>query len=185
MSNEGKFIHFVALVMLCAGVANLVIANPVTSSADPMTESEVEKWSITVFPDGRGLPKGSGSAAEGKSLYKIQCVSCHDSEGQGGRAPRLVGKEGYVDARKDLLQAMSVGAWPYATSIFDYIRRAMPHQAPKTLTDDQVYQLTAYILYLNNLVKLDETVDEQSLARINMPNKKKAINAWQKLENDN
>jgi mono/diheme cytochrome c family protein len=136
----------------------------------PVRESELAPWSITVFPNGQGLPAGHGSVSEGEALYQNQCIQCHGPTGSEGPAARLAGPDGFVRPEHGALLSMSVGSrWPYATSIFDYVRRAMPHSAPKSLTNDQVYALTAYILQLNDLVADDFILTRENLPGIAMP----------------
>jgi hypothetical protein len=136
----------------------------------PVDESELRPWSITIFPSGRGLPQGRGSVAAGERLYGGLCAQCHGRTGSEGPAARLAGPDGFVHPDHGALLSMSVGArWPYATSIFDYVRRAMPHTAPKSLTNDQVYALTAYILRLNDLVASDFILSAENLPAIVMP----------------
>jgi cytochrome c len=153
-----------------------------TSGGIPLTQSEIEPWEITVYPDGRNLPEGSGHAIRGEALYQQQCIACHGEKGQQGVAPRLAGPLGYPAWSHDPLQALSVGAWPHVTSIFDYIRRAMPHYAPKTLSDSDIYALTAYILHLNRIIEKDYRLDRVSMLKIEMPYKAKSFSAWEKLE---
>ena len=136
----------------------------------PVRESALAPWSITVFPNGQGLPSGQGSVSEGRALYQNQCVQCHGPTGSEGPAARLAGPDGFVRPDHGALLSMSVGSrWPYATSIFDYVRRAMPHTAPKSLTNDQVYALTAYILRLNDLVPDEFILTREKLPGIAMP----------------
>jgi len=145
----------------------------------PLSLSEIEKYSITVSPDGKHLPKGQGSVANGRELYNNQCKMCHGESGIEGPAARLAGTNGWISFSDPLrilrikeypVLLISVGGmWPYASSIFDYIRRAMPHYAPKSLSNDQVYALTAYLLYLNELVDEKTILDQRSLLKIKMP----------------
>lgn len=149
-----------------------------TNSGTKLSQAEIDKWSITVYPDGRNLPKGSGDAMEGEKIYQAKCLMCHGPSGEQGVAPRLAGKLGYQEYNPHPLIALTVGAWPHQTSIYDYIRRAMPHQAPKTLTNSEVYALTAYILNLNGLLEKDKTLNRETLLRVEMPYKKKSYMAW-------
>jgi len=144
-----------------------------------LTAEELAPYDITVFPDGRGLPRGQGSVRQGRALYAAQCASCHGPRGIEGPAARLVGSDGFLGwddplrplrLRKHPLLLMSVEArWPHATTLFDYIRRAMPYQAPKSLTDNEVYAVTAYLLHRQGLVGADAVMNAQALAAVVMP----------------
>ncbi|WDE08817.1 cytochrome c [Thalassomonas viridans] len=149
-----------------------------TNSGVKLTQAEIRQWSITIYPDGRNLPQGSGNAIEGEKLYQSKCLMCHGPSGERGVAPRLAGKLGYTEWNPHPLLALTVGAWPHTTSIFDYIRRAMPHQSPKTLTDSEVYSLTAYILNLNGIIDKNDELNRVTLPQIEMPYKKKSYIAW-------
>ena len=123
----------------------------------------------TVFPDGRGLPAGSGSVAEGRVLFEQRCAVCHGAGGRGASAPELAGGEmGLTGEWPDKI----VGTyWPHATTLFDFIRRAMPMTAPGSLSADQVYALTAYVLFLNDIVPETGRLDAEALAAVQMPNR--------------
>ena len=119
--------------------------------------------------DGQGLPEGRGSVQDGDKLYAETCAACHGEKGEGKPADQLVGGFGTLATSKPV---RTVGSfWPYATTLFDYIRRAMPFNAPQTLTADQVYAVTAYILYLNNIVPENSVLDAPSLPKVAMPNR--------------
>ncbi|OWS70844.1 c-type cytochrome [Polynucleobacter campilacus] len=134
----------------------------------PITENQIQAWNIDVGPSGAGLPPGSSTATIGEKLYQKQCASCHGDQGQGGVANRLVGG-GSLNTNSPV---KTVGSfWPYSTTIFDYVKRAMPHQAPQSLTDDQVYAATAYILYLNKIIPKDAVMDAKTLPLVKMPNR--------------
>jgi len=157
--------------------------------AQPLLEAEIQAYDITVFPDGKNLPKGAGNVLQGKQLYKNQCQICHGEFGIEGPAARLAGSDGWFSFSDPLrilridkypVLLISVGSmWPHATSIFDYIRRAMPHYAPKSLSNNQSYALTAYILYLNGIVNEEVILDEVNILKINMPGKKRSVSDWQ------
>jgi S-disulfanyl-L-cysteine oxidoreductase SoxD len=133
------------------------------------TADEIKAWDITVFPDGRGLPEGSGTAAEGKDVYERRCQRCHGSEGKGGDEPPLVGGQGTIATPKPL---KTVGSyWPYATTLFDYIRRAMPFKDPGILTANQTYAVAAYILQLNGLIGVNDAMNAKTLPQVKMPNR--------------
>ncbi len=130
----------------------------------------VAGWDIDVRPDGLGLPAGEGSVEDGEQLYEEKCATCHGVFGEGaGRWPKLAGGEGTLtDARPD----KTVGSyWPYASTLFDYIRRAMPFTAPQSLSNTEAYAITAYVLYLNDLVEDDFVLNQSNLASVQMPNK--------------
>lgn len=124
-------------------------------------------------PDGSGLPPGSGTAAQGKEIYQVQCAACHGDQLQGGTGDRLVGGRGTLvqgSAGKAPVKTVE-SYWPYATTLFDYIKRAMPLTSPRSLSDDDVYALSAYILAQAGIVGADVTLDAKSLAAVRMPNR--------------
>jgi S-disulfanyl-L-cysteine oxidoreductase SoxD len=128
----------------------------------------VARWNLSVYPDGRGLPPGQGTAAQGRSIYRDRCAKCHGPEGEGGSGGTLVGRGPLTDPDPD----QTVGNyWPYATTLFDFIRRAMPMDAPATLSDDEIYAVSAYLLYMNRIIGLDDRLDASSLPRVRMPNR--------------
>ncbi len=133
------------------------------------TSIQIAGWDIDVRPDGQGLPVGSGSVADGESLYEEQCAECHGSFGEGvGRYPLLAGGEGSLT---DGRPTKTVGSyWPYTSTLYDYIYRAMPFTQPVSLSADETYALTAYVLYLNDLVDDDLVLDQDNLASIRLPN---------------
>lgn len=133
------------------------------------TPEEIKLWDIDVQPDGTGLPDGRGTVAHGKEVYEQNCEACHGSNGEGGIKDRLVGGQGTLATDKPL---KTVGSyWPYATTLFDYIRRAMPYTAPGSLSADDTYAVTAYILSLNGIVPTDGKLDEELLSKVKMPNR--------------
>ena len=134
----------------------------------PITEADIAAWNIEVLPDGTGLPPGSGTPAQGAKIYAEKCAACHGENGKGGPNAALVGGGPLtsIDAPKTI-----ANFWPYATTIFDITRRAMPWQQPRTLTDEEVYALTAYILSLNKLIGEDEEMNARTLPKVRMPNR--------------
>ena len=136
------------------------------------TESELAAFT-SPLPDGRGLPAGSGTVAQGAALFQGQCASCHGDKLQGGIGDRLVGGRGSLvndDPKKAPIKTVE-SYWPYATTLFDYIKRAMPQTTPGSLDDDQVYALCAYILSEAKIIPSDSTLDAKSLAQVKMPNR--------------
>ena len=133
------------------------------------TAVEIAGWDIDIRPDGKGLPAGSGNAINGEETYETFCASCHGVFGEGeGRWPALAGGE---DTLADDRPVKTVGSyWPYASTLFDYIRRAMPFTAPMSLDDQQVYDITAYVLYMNDIIEEDFELSQDNLAQIEMPN---------------
>lgn len=158
-----------------AALAMVVITHGGASAGErfgfgrPAAPEEVAGWNIDILTDGQNLPQGSGTAAHGRELFAAKCAMCHGAEGEGGMADRLVGGAGTLGSRKPV---KTVGSyWPYATTLFDYIRRAMPLNAPQSLANDEIYALSAYILSLNEIVPKDATLDAKSLAQVKMPNR--------------
>jgi cytochrome c len=123
---------------------------------------------ISIPPSGAGLPAGGADARDGAKVYAAKCASCHGVKGEGKPADRLVGGIGTLTKER----IRTVGSyWPYATTLFDYTRRAMPTTAPMTLTNEEVYGVTAYVLFLNGIIRDDEVMNAQSLPRVRMPNR--------------
>jgi S-disulfanyl-L-cysteine oxidoreductase SoxD len=143
--------------------------SPTFGVGRPATPSEISAIDIDVEPDGRGLAPGSGTAAQGKILYAARCVTCHGATGKEGPQDILVGGRGTLKTPKPL---KTVGSyWPYATTVWDYVRRAMPFDHPGTLTTDEVYAATAYVLFLNGIVGENDLIDQSTLPRVKMPNR--------------
>lgn len=134
------------------------------------TEEEIAGWDIDILPDGTGLPEGSGTAAIGRELYNQYGAAWHGAEGEGtDYAPALVGG---IDSLDTDSPKKTVGSyWPYATSVFSYIRRAMPASGPQTLTNDEYYALTAWVLWANGLIAEDDVIDAETLPKVQMPNR--------------
>lgn len=133
------------------------------------SERDLAAWNIDVAADGAGLPAGSGSVTNGKTIYAQQCAACHGAKGEGKPADQLVGGRGTLASANPV---KTIGSfWPYATTVFDFINRAMPYNAPQSLTADEVYSVTAYLLYLNGVVAADTVLDARSLPKVRMPNR--------------
>ena len=135
----------------------------------PIDEAAIAAWDISILPDGTGLPKGSGTPAQGAVIYAEKCAACHGDNGKGGLAAALVDDRQIVGI--SAAQKTIKNFWPYSTTIFDFIRRAMPFQMPRSLTDDEVYALTAYILAENKLIGASDMMDAQTLPKVKMPNR--------------
>jgi cytochrome c len=134
----------------------------------PATEAEIRGWDIDIAASGAGLPAGRGSVAEGEALFAERCAACHGERGQGGQMDRLVGGQGTLTSARPV---RTIGSfWPYATTLYDYVNRAMPFNAPQTMTPDEVYAVTAYLLHANGIVPRDAVMDAASLPRVRMPN---------------
>jgi hypothetical protein len=157
------------LVALALG-CNAATAADSPHLGKPISEADVKAWDISVLPDGTNLPPGSGTAAAGAKLYVDKgCNQCHGDNGKGGPSNVLVGNpslvEGGIAANKTI-----ANFWAYPTTLFDYIRRAMPWPTPHTLSDDETYALCAYLLAANELIPQDQVMNAQTLPKVKMPN---------------
>lgn len=156
----------VAVIGACAFAAN---AQEGPRLGVPATPEQIAGWDVSIGPDGAGLPAGSGTAAAGKVVYEAKCLACHGVDGAGRPNDQLVGGQGTL---REAAPIRTIGSyWPYATTVFDYIRRAMPYVTPHSLTADETYALTAYLLALNGILEQDDVMDAASLPRVVMPNR--------------
>jgi len=163
-----KGIYTVLLIGSITACANSYHSSGLIGIGKPITENQIRLWNIDIGPNGEGLPAGSGTAITGEVLFQQQCASCHGDKGQGAIANRLVGG----GALNTNAPVKTVGSfWPYSTTIFDYTRRAMPHNAPQSLSNDQVYAATAYILFLNKIIQKEAVMDAKTLPLVTMPNR--------------
>ena len=137
------------------------------------TKEEIAAWDISIGPDGKGLPEGHGTSKEGAAVFAEKCAVCHGTEGQGGKiGPRVVGGIADTETLTTLKPVRSVGGyWPYATSVWDFIRRAMPRGQSGTLTPNEVYAVTAFILYKSNIIQEGDVLDQKTLPKVQMPNR--------------
>lgn len=163
-----------SMCKLVALYAAMLLSTPASAQlpqfGQAIAPGDIAPWDISIGPDGKGLPPGRGTAAEGMKIYAAKCQACHGDKGAGGPNDALVG--GIGSLAPDKAPVRTVGSyWPYATTLFDYVRRAMPFPAPKSLTNDEVYAVSAYILALNGIIGSDEVVDAESLPKIRMPNR--------------
>jgi cytochrome c len=143
-----------------------------TALGRPVSAEEIALWDIDVMPDGEGLPKGSGTVEAGRLLYFERCQGCHGAHGRDGPFDTLAGRlpNDEFPFALDRSARRTIGNyWPWATTIFDYVRRAMPLDRPGSLDDNEVYALTAYLLFLNDLIDEDSTLDRHNLPSIIMP----------------
>jgi cytochrome c len=169
------------MMVLLAGLsATAVVADDsdeksiVYGFGTPATSEEIAAWDIDVRPDGKGLPPGKGTPAEGAPLYAAKCAACHGINGEGGLNDRLVvhsPDESFPDSNDpESWRHRTIGNyWPYATTLFDYIRRSMPFTLPGSLEADEVYALTAHLLYLNHIIPADTEMNAETLPEIEMP----------------
>ena len=156
-----------ALLLMLAGA--LSAQSPKYGVGRAPTSEEIRQWSISVAPDGTGLPEGSGTAAAGRRIFADRCARCHGTKGQGGDSGALAGGRGTLNSPKPL---KTVGSyWPYATSVWDYVNRAMPFDRPGTLKPGEVYAVTAYLLFLNGIIGENAAMDARSLPKVEMPNR--------------
>lgn len=172
MSKSAKFIAIAAAATIAFAVAPALSQGKKKSGLGRVAlPEEIAAWDTDVRPDGAGLPPGKGSVKEGEALFQEQCAVCHGEFGEGaGRWPVLAGGQGSLKSEGP---EKTVGSfWPYASTTFDYIRRAMPFGNAQSLTPDQVYALTAYVLQLNDLVKEDFVLSRENFASVKLPNEK-------------
>ena len=159
--------------MLCAAI--LVAAAPAICAegpglGQPVAPADLAPWDISIAPDGAGLPPGRGTVAQGEAVYASKCQACHGEKGAGRPNDALVGGAGTLASDRPAVK--TVGSyWPYATTLFDYVRRAMPWSETKSLSDNEVYAVSAYILHLNGIIGADDALDAQSLPKVKMPNR--------------
>lgn len=162
-----------AVVVLTASVA---AASQGPQLGRPATPAEIAAVDLSIPPDGTGLPPGQGTAREGEAIFNRQCASCHGAKGVGGTNDRLAGGLGTLTTNQPI---KTVGSyWQWATTLFDYTRRAMPYGAPMSLKDPEVYALTAYMLHINGIIGEEDVMNAHTLPRVKMPNRDNFINAY-------
>jgi len=171
--NKNKYQFFVMVAVLAVSVA---VTGPAWAQTfgfgSTPSAAEIAAIDIDAMPDGRGLPSGSGTPALGKVVYETQCAACHGDKMQGVKAAdgaALIGGRASMTTAKQKRTVESY--WPYATTLFDFVKRAMPFNAPGSLTDDQVYAVTAYILNRGKIIGENATMNAKTLPKVNMPNK--------------
>jgi len=158
----------IAFTLLCSA-ARLGAQSPAFGLGHTPKAEELKSIDIDITPDGQGLPPGAGTAAAGKDVYTRRCETCHGPTGKEGPQDVLVGGKGSLATAKP---QKTIGSyWPYATTLWDYIRRAMPFDHPGTLTPDEIYGATAYLLFLNGIVGERDVIDQTTLPKVAMPNR--------------
>jgi cytochrome c len=158
------------MIVCTALIATPALAADAPHFGQPTSNADVAAWDISVGPDGVGLPQGQGTAVQGEGVYLAKCQGCHGEKGAGKPNDQLVGGMGTLAGGKPPVK--TVGSyWPYATTLFDYVRRAMPFDHPKSLSNDEVYAVTAYLLELNGIIAAGDVIDAQSLPKVKMPNR--------------
>lgn len=164
--------------LLFAGVFFKLLSAAIAADETPglghaLSPQEADAVDFVIMPDGEGLPAGSGNARSGAALFRAHCAACHGSEGRNGINDTLVGGQATIAGP---MPEKTVGSyWPYATTLFDYVRRAMPYQNPGSLTNDELYSITAYVLWLNGIIAPSDTIDATSLPGVRMPNRENFI----------
>ena len=173
MFTTAKYFGVMALLTTSAGFALAAdAAHQKYSFGATPSDAELAQFT-SPLPDGRGLPPGKGSVPEGKVIYMNQCVACHGANLEGGLGGKLIGGRGTLvnsDPTKSPVKTVE-SYWPYATTLFDYVKRAMPLTAPGSLSSSEVYAVSAFILSEAKIVNADSTLDAASLARVKMPNR--------------
>jgi mono/diheme cytochrome c family protein len=165
-TRELRVAAFSVLVLACVTSAQAQSPYGIGRAATP---AEIAGWNIDIDRYGNNLPSGTGSVVHGREVFDQQCAACHGEKGEGGVGDQLVGGQGTLATAKPV---KTVGSyWPYAPTLFDYIRRAMPQNAPQSLSNEDVYAVSAYILYLNGLLPAEATLDAKRLSAIVMPNR--------------
>ena len=156
-------------LLMLAAVATLAAQSPKYGVGQPATPDKMRDLGTAIAPDGSGLPEGSGTVAAGRGVFTARCSKCHGEKAEGAVGPTLVGGQGTLATAKPL---KTVGSyWPYSTTVWDYINRAMPFDQPGLLKSTDVYAVVAYILNLNGIIGNDQVMDAKSLPKVKMPNR--------------
>lgn len=167
-------------LIIAAVLMGASLANAQSRFGEPATQEDIDKSFWTIFPDGEFLPDGEGGVAQGKELFEYNCTMCHNMPGDNDPVKDQIGKLfGVNDKRGRTNLQQTIGSyWPYPTTVFDYIRRAMPLIAPMSLTNSDYYALTAYLLYENGVIGEDEIMNKETLPKVQMPNRDGFVNAY-------
>ena len=167
-----------AVVMVLGAVAGYTygVAQETPNLGRPATPTEIAGWDMSIPPDGTGLPPGRGTPEQGAAVYAQKCQACHGEKGAGQPNDRLVGGQGTLTGANPV---RTIGSyWPYATTVFDYVRRAMPYTQSQSLTNDEVYAVTAHLLHLNGIIGAQDVINAQTLPQVQMPNREHFILAY-------
>ena len=174
MSTSKRIV--VGAVALLAACASQPQSGKPPAFGATVSADEIALWDISIPPSGEGLPAGSGSVKQGEAVYAAKCQSCHGEKGIGKPADALVGGKGTLATKAPV---RTVGSyWPHATTLFDYVRRAMPIANPLSLSNDEVYAVSAYVLNLNGIVPADAVMNAQTLPQVKMPNREGFVSDW-------
>jgi len=177
-----KMINKQIILLILTLVGTEILADTLLGPGlgEPASKEEIKRWDIGIMPNGEGLPPGKGTAIEGKRVYDEQCVACHGPNGMGDSADQLAGAQMGLTSE---FPEQTIGTyWPYATTLFDMIRRSMPMTAPGSLSDGEVYAVTAYLLYLNNIIGEQNEMNADTLPDVKMPNQDGFINVYKEEE---
>jgi len=175
MSTRSRIAVGTVLTLVACATAQRA-DQPAPRFGEPVSAAELARWDISIPPGGAGLPAGSGTAREGLKVYEQHCLACHGAKGVGKPADALAGGIGSLATKTPL---RTVGSyWPYSTTLFDYVRRAMPLNNPLSLSDADVYAVSAYVLFLNGIIAEDTVMNAQTLPQVKMPNREGFISDW-------
>jgi len=174
MSTRSRLIVSIGFIALAGCASPLTRETP--NLGRVATPAEVAGWDVSISPDGSGLPPGRGTSAQGAVVFERKCQSCHGERGAGQPNDRLVGGHGTLASKTPV---RTIGSyWPYATTLFDYVRRAMPYTQSHSLSDDEVYAVTAYLLRLNGIIEESDVMNAETLPKVRMPNRDNFILAY-------
>jgi S-disulfanyl-L-cysteine oxidoreductase SoxD len=168
------FMRKILILALSIGTAHMAVAQE-SRFGEKATQADIDKRFFSIFPDGENLPTGSGTAAIGAALYEDQCELCHGTPEEKGLNDVLFGGHGTIGTDHALATVGSY--WPYATTVFNYVRRAMPFTAPMSMTNSEYYSITAYLLHKNGIIGENDVMNKDTLYKVEMPNKDGFVSA--------
>lgn len=172
------FMHKVFMTTLMLVTTQAVMAQE-SRFGEKATQADIDKRFFSVFPDGTNLPAGQGTAIEGKLLFDEQCELCHGTPEEKGMNDVLFGGHGTIGTPQSLATVGSY--WPYSTTVFNYVRRAMPYTSPMSLTNSEYYSITAYLLHENGIIGEKDVINKDTLPKVRMPNRDGFINAYPEI----